>query len=320
MALYDAQTTFMHSTGCPHSGQPTRDQLIVANACYTGRRTLGENRANTRARLSSPKISRRHLLQTKPLLSLMAKSSTPKNAAPASCAQTSQNSSPAVFSRCLFNAAARSMGASRNEINKSARMFNDTTVAHIKTSEALRALFPTDIMTALRRPNNGAHYKDLDDRIRHFESEGWADDFELVGLADMTGRAIHIWGKRKSGRMTLRLTVIEPPFFNIGVDPSRPPIRLLCEGQNHYVALIAAALCKRPIRTVDTPRACDATQPPTPVNQQLPRGASVSSPSLILSFFLIMISISKKVLTHRLLLVAALGRAVTALKGVLLRF
>ena len=227
---------------------------------------------------------------------------------------------PELVARCLFNAAARSMGASRNEINKSARMFNDTTVAHIKTSEALRALFPTDIMTALRRPNNGAHYKDLDDRIRHFESEGWADDFELVGLADMTGRAIHIWGKRKSGRMTLRLTVIEPPFFNIGVDPSRPPIRLLCEGQNHYVALIAAALCKRPIRTVDTPRACDATQPPTPVNQQLPRGASVSSPSLILSFFLIMISISKKVLTHRLLLVAALGRAVTALKGVLLRF
>ena len=123
------------------------------------------------------------------------------------------------------------MGAPRNEINKSARMLNDTTTARLKTSGALRALFPTDFMTALHRPHNGAHYKDLDDRIRHLKHHGFADDFELVGLADNTGRAIHIWEKRKSGRMTL--IVIEPSSFNTGVEPPRPPIRLLREGQNH---------------------------------------------------------------------------------------
>ena len=72
----------------------------------------------------------------------------------------------------------------------------------------------------------------------------------------------------------MNLIVIEPPFFNIGVDPSLPPIRILRKGQNHYIALIAAALYIPPIRTVNTPRARDAARdaapPRTPVIPQLP--------------------------------------------------
>ena len=74
------------------------------------------------------------------------------------------------------------------------------------------------------------------------------------------------------------LIVIEPSLFNIGVEPPRLPIRLLREGQNHYVALIAAARYNLPIQTVDTPRARDATQQLTPVTHQLPRGATPMQP------------------------------------------
>ena len=69
----------------------------------------------------------------------------------------------------------------------------------MKTSEAHWALLPTDVMTALRPSRNGAHYKDIDDRIRHLEIHGFADNFQLVALADKTGRAIHIWGNCTSG-------------------------------------------------------------------------------------------------------------------------
>ena len=154
---------------------------------------------------------------------------------------------PILVARCLFNAAARAMGAARNQINKPARILNDTTIKHMKDSVPLRALFPINVMKSLRRPNRGAFYKDLNDRIRHFEREGWADDFELVGLAHTTGRAIHIWERLNSGRMNL--IVIPVPPLNIAVDPSLPPIRLLRQDRNHYLALIAAALhtrCKCP--------------------------------------------------------------------------
>jgi hypothetical protein len=143
--------------------------------------------------------------------------------------------------RCAFLAAARSMGAARNNLHAVALKLYEDTIEALTNNHALRATFNPSVITALKRrsplPGETLTHASLDGAIADFVAHGVADHVEVVALATVLGAPLDVWEQNPNGQIVVNSVA---PF---GVAPGtapRPPV-LIWRENVHFQALLPEA-------------------------------------------------------------------------------
>ena len=94
---------------------------------------------------------------------------------------------------CLFLAAARAGGSTKEAANNDASRLRQGTIESLLRNPALQALISLEAVTALRPHKGGPAYASLQERVNDFMDSGYADQVEIVALSYLLREPIFVW-------------------------------------------------------------------------------------------------------------------------------